>query len=245
MKFLVVDGLRKTRLFYKNQIECICSYAEIIPCISAEDAIFNVIDKEPDIIVASEVLSFRNSFELARILKKMGRRIPLIVISTDDTNALQAIKNDVFAYLLMPILNDVLKDAIEHAIDYINDQLLLKYGTKRNKKKPPIKLTLTNSEYKFIDLEKVVYFAASQSYTEIHYVDGKTDLSCLSLGKIDRMMKDYLFMRISRKTIINLKNIQRIDRKKKVCAVDYMGDLKTFAITPDNLKKLVEASNLI
>ena len=197
MKFLVVDGLRDTRLFYKEQIESISNNAEVIQCMSAEDAIFNVIDREPDIIVTSEILSFRNSFELARILNKMGSRIPVIVIANDTTNALQAIKNNVFDYLLMPVNKDDFKKSVAEAIEYIDKQLILKYGSKnKNNSNLKIRLSIATSGYKLIDAEKIAYFMSNGSYTEIYYTNGETDMSSYYLGKIEKIMEDYNFMRI-------------------------------------------------
>ena len=246
MKFLVVDGLRDTRLFYKEQIDSICDNAEVFQCMSAEDAIFNVIDKEPDIIVTSEILSFRNSFELVRVLNKMGSKIPVIVIASDDTNALQAIRNNVFDYLMMPVEKEVLKSSVAKAIDYIDKQLLLKYGDKnKNSSQPKIRLSITTSGYKLVDSEKIAYFTSNGSYTEIHYTNGETDMSSHFLGKIEKMMEDYLFMRISRSVIINLNKLRKIDRQQKICELEYMNEVRTFSITSSNIKKLEEAGNLI
>lgn len=246
MKFLVVDGLRETRLFYKEQIESICDNAEVFQCMSAEDAIFNVIDREPDIIVTSEILSFRSSFELVRILNKIGSKIPVIVIACDNTNALQAIKNNVFDYLMMPIDKDALKKSVAKAIVYINQQLLLKYGDKQNGNlNPKILLSIARTGYKLIDSDKIAYFISNGSYSEIHYSNGDMDMSSYYLGKIETMMSNYHFMRINRQVIINLKNISRIDKQKKECELELLNELKVFSITHHNLKKLEEASNLI
>ena len=245
MKFLVVDGLRTTRLFYKEQIESITPNADIIQCMSAEDAIFNVIDKEPDIIISSDILSFRNCFEMVRILNKMEKKIPVIVIATDESNALHAIKMNVFAYLQMPVENDILKKTIEDALEFIDDQLVLKYGGRKSK---PVgaKIRLsTVSGYKIIDSDDIAYFLSEGHYTKIYYNDGGSDTSSYFLGKIEEIMEDYHFMRISRSAIINLKNIHSVDRIKRICVLETSGKFVDLSISISNLKLFDEAGNLI
>lgn len=245
MKFLVVDGLRSTRLFFKEQILSITPNAEVYPCVNAEDAVFNLIDVDPDIIISSEILSFRSGFDIVRLLNKLKRKLPVIIVANDSTNALEAIRSNVFDFLLNPVEKEILRDSIARAVDYIDDQLLLKYGNKKNEVvSPKIRLS-TTSGYKLIDLDKIAYFKSDGAYTIIHYANGESDVSSYFLGRIEKIMVDYHFMRISRSVIINLKNIHSVDRSKRVCMLETSKGLQSLSISSTHLKRLEEADNMI
>ncbi|MFA9389785.1 MAG: LytR/AlgR family response regulator transcription factor [Prolixibacteraceae bacterium] len=244
MKFLVIDGLRSTRLNYIQYIENSYDNAQIFQCMSAEDAIFNVIDNEPDIIITSEILPFRNSFELARVLNKMDLKIPVIVLALDDSNALQAIKHNVFDYLILPLQPERLKQSLINARQYIDEQLHLKIG-KKNKDNGHLKMRLsTTSGYKLIDLDTIAYFISDGSYSTIFFTNGQTDVSSYYLGKIEKNISDYHFLRISRSVIINLKKVSSIDRQKNSCSLELETGVKEFAMTKESLRKL-ELSHMI
>lgn len=237
MKFLIVDGLLETRQYYKQQIESVESNAEIFESISAEDAIFSVFENEPDVIIASEILSFRSGFELTKLLNKINNKIPVIIITNDTSNAIDAIKNNVFEYLINPILKEDFQQAIEKSMAFIETKI--SRDRNRHQHKVRVRINTTNG-YKIVDINDLVYCAADGSYTNIGFANGSIEYSSYYLGKIEKMLHDYHFVRISRSAIVNLKMIKHIDRKKEICQLEFNGIQKEFKITKLNLKKLEE-----
>lgn len=236
MKFIVVDGLRERRLVYKELIEKCSKHAEIFQCMSAEDALFTVVDKNPDLIITSEILPFRSGFELARILNQMKIKNPVIIIADDSSNALQAIKLNVFEYLLMPLTIEKMNEVIQNATSYIDQNLHLQL-VKNYDENVRIRLN-TFTGYKLIKLDELAFCVADGSYTRIGFSNGKTDLSSYYLGKIENILAEYQFIRISRSAIVNLKKVNKIDRTKKLCFIEMENGLREFKISKANLNKL-------
>lgn len=236
MKFLIVDGLRTTRLFYKELVESIYENAEIFQCMSAEDAIFNVIDLDPDIIISSEILPFRNGFEMARILNKMNNKTPIILIAEDDTNAIQAIKQNVFDYIVMPISSNKIKVSIANAVGHINKFIHLKMSDRFSEN---IKLRInTIHGFKLINLEEIAYCIAEGVYTQVFFLNGDCEVSNHNLGKIEDSLLGSKFVRISRSVIINLDVIFQIDKTNGVCILELQNGMQEIKISKDNIRKL-------
>lgn len=241
MKFLVVDGLLETRHYFIKQIESVESNAEIFESISAEDAIFSYFENEPDVIIASEILSFRNGFELARLLSKINGIIPVIIITNDASNAIEAIKNHVFEYLINPIQKEDFQITIKKSIEFIENKISRERSI--NQKQLKVRINTTNG-YRIVDINELVYCMADGSYTNIYFTNGSMDYSSYYLGKIEKMLLDHHFVRINRACIVNLNMIKRIDRQKEICQLEFNGFLKEIKITKSNLKKLEEQNIL-
>lgn len=241
VRFLIVDGLDDTRMQYIQLVLQVDKHADIVECISAEDAFFTLFDKDIDVIITSEILSFRNAFELSRMLHKANIKVPVIVIANDGSNAVEAIRSNVFDFLVNPLPDRKFKEAIQKAIDSIEYRLSNK---KRSFKANTMIRISTTKGYKLVDLDELAYCRADGSYTNICFTDGSFNFSSYYLGKIENILNDYHFARINRSVVINLKLIKLIDKQKEICQLDIDGQLKEFKITKSHIKKL-EAENIL
>lgn len=236
MKFLIVDGLSETRNNFRKHLESCVPNAGIFESTSAEDALFNLIDHEINIIISSEILSFRNGFELSRIAQKLNPDIPVIIIANDASNAVEAIRNRVFDFLLEPINPVKFEIAINHAISHIESAL--SKSDKDSNKSMKIRISL-NTGYKLVNLEDLTYCCADGAYTTLYYKSGGIDFSSYNLGKIEKQLMKYHFLRVNRSTIVNMKLLKHIDKHRRSCAIEVSGELKTFRITLQYFDKLV------
>lgn len=236
MKFIIVDGIQQTRTQYEQQILDLVPHAEIIHSMSAEDAIYNVLDKQPDIIIASEILTFRSGFDMVRLLNKINSKIPVIIIANDSSNALEAIKTNVFDYLVHPFDETVLKETLEKAVQHINRHIHVNSGRKFEKNSR-LKIS-TTSGWRLVNLDEVCYCIADGTYTSICFCNGEKEYSSYNLGRIEKVLTNHHFMRISRSVVVNLKKIRRIDKLKDTCTLEMDNEDVSFSISRVNLKKL-------
>ena len=241
VRFLVVDGLYETREQYIELIRQVDKNADIIESISAEDAFVTLFEREIDLIVTSEILSFRNAFALSRVLHKANINVPVIVLANDGSNAVEAIKSNVFEYLIKPLPDRKFIEAIKTAIEAIENKL----SKKKKSFKANVMLRISTTKgYKLVDLDELAYCLADGSYSNICFTDGTVNFSSYYLGKIEKILDEYHFTRINRSAIVNLKLIRLIDKQKEICQLNVGGQIKEFRITKSNLKKL-EAENIL
>ncbi|MBN1768441.1 MAG: response regulator transcription factor [Prolixibacteraceae bacterium] len=234
MKLLIVDGLSETRNYYLDRIAC--EYKnEVYQAVSAEDAAFWMLDIKPDIIITSEILSFRNGFELARLAQKSEMPMPVIVIANDADNAIQAISNGVFDFLLMPVSAKTINYSIEKAVRFIEEK---RAEIKENADGERIRIRVkTANGYRLIDIDKLLYCEAEGAYSHLFFSDGSSYYTTYNLGRIEKLIENYRFIRINRSALVSLGNIREINKKEGLCI---MNDekLTQFKITKNYIRKL-------
>jgi len=81
MRFLIVDNNIDRRLRIKAIVQSFPQISEILESDSAEDALFQIFDSQPSIMVISTILHGRTGFELAYLLNRLHHPIRIIVIS--------------------------------------------------------------------------------------------------------------------------------------------------------------------
>ncbi|MBN2262788.1 MAG: response regulator [Prolixibacteraceae bacterium] len=235
MNFLVVDSIDQTRNKYRSFIEQTVANSQVFDCSNAEDAFFTLFDKGGDVIVCSETLSFRSGYELASLVKKIKPNIPVIIIAHDDKNALQAIKCKVFDILVEPYNLQQFSESINKAVDSFNQNISTDHVT--NKESIKIQLGLANG-YRFVDIDQLAYCMADGAYTNLYFNSGESELSGYYLGRIEKLLDNFHFVRINRSVLINLKFLKQIDKRTETCELVVNGESKLFKINRVNINNL-------
>lgn len=238
MRIAVVDAMDNRRMAYITMILKLDPYAEITECISAEDALFAILDQPVDVIICAEFLPLRSAFELSRLLKKLTNQIPVVVISSDQAKAMDAIKNEVFAYLMDPITIEKLQTTFAKLIQYHNQKI--RYLLK-NQSEADLKIKMnTIHGYKLVPINELAYCEADGAYTVIVYSNGSTELSSYNLGRIARVLEDFHFIRVSRSCMVNSRKIEKIDRITRQCLLRMDMEYRTLKISRKQIDLLEE-----
>jgi two-component system LytT family response regulator len=217
MRLLIIDGIVSTRNEYINLIDN--KYlSDVSEANSAEDAAFHILERKPDVIITSDVLSFRSGYDLAKLITDLDLKIPVIVISNDTDRAILAITNNVFDFIVSPVNSLRLNDAIERALGTIKEMY-------ESKDKAPdtadVKVKInTPSGFRLIELNRLMYCEAEGTYTKLYFNDGEWYYSTYNLGKIEDLIKDYFFIRINRSVVINLRKVKFINKKDETCVLE-------------------------
>lgn len=66
------------------------------------------------------------------------------------------------------------------------------------------------------DLSKILYFTAGHTYADVHYADGQTYKSTMTMTQIEHGLADNWVCRVNRSTIINFHCVYTIDWSKHV-----------------------------
>jgi DNA-binding LytR/AlgR family response regulator len=217
MRLLITDGIASTRKEYIDLIDK--KYlSDVSEANSAEDAAFHILQRKPDVIITSDVLSFRSGYELAKLVNDLDMKIPVIVISNDTDRAILAITNNVFDFIVRPVNSFRINGAIERALSAIKKMYECK-NEAPNTNDVKVKIN-TPSGFRFIELDRLMYCEAEGTYTKLYFNDGEWYYSTYNLGKIEGLIKDYFFIRINRSVVINLKKVKFINRKDETCMLE-------------------------
>lgn len=202
---LVVDDERLAR---KDLISMLSDYECIETINEAEDvnSAIQMIEKvDPNLIFLDIQMPGDSGFDL---LNKTDYKGKIIFATAFDEYALRAFEVNALDYLLKPITHQRLKKAIEKLDTEIKADSKFEYTLK-----PDDRLLLTvGTKLVFIKVNSIIAIESDGDYTRIITNDGNKGLVSKSMKEWESRLPVNYFCRIHRTTIINLEQIEKIDK---------------------------------
>jgi len=158
---------------------------------------------KPDVVFLDIQLSRENGFDL---LEKVEKDFKLIFVTAFDEYAIRAFEVNALDYLLKPVNPERLAKAIERLseeneaknefrpLEY-NDRIFLELGARSV----------------FLKISDISHINAAGDYSEIRTVDRKKLLIEKPLREWEERLPEKNFLRIHRRTIVNLEEIEHIE----------------------------------
>lgn len=207
---------------------------------SVEQALPIVIQQNPDVIFLDVELKNSSGFELVSSIQALSIDPQIIFTTAYHKYAIQAIRCAAFDFLLKPILEQDLHQAINRALTYKNqqekpqqiDQLLEQLDKHKR-----IRFN-TRSGFILVDPTEIDYIQADWNYSELFLQNGKNEVLSMNIGSVEKVLPCGRFHRISRSIIINLEKLLKVDRKKKSCLVVTFTGEKEFDLPAKRMKGL-------
>jgi len=205
MKAIIIDDERLARMELKKLLVPFKEIEVIDEAINAKDAIDKISQLKPDLIFLDIQMPGKNGFELLEDLDV----VPDVIFTTAyDEYALKAFEYNALDYLLKPIEQKRLEEAIRRVIE---KNLLKEENQKNNLLKPDDQVFVKDGEHCwFVKLEDVRLFESEGNYVRIYFQDFKP-LILRTLNYLDERLDRKTFFRASRKHIINLRWIDKIE----------------------------------
>jgi len=205
-----LKGLEKKLNSLFPQIEVIGKFQ--IP----EDAIMHIEQEEPELLFLDIEMPRINGFELLSKLKTVNFQVIFVTAYSDY--AIEAFKKSAVDYILKPIDNDDLEDAVQKALKNIaleRDQssnaklveLLSDTVFKKNKVIVP-----TAKGVSFIPEEEVLHLEGYEGYTRIHLIDKTLLTSSYNLGKFEKLLSPKFF-KCHKSHIVNLERVRHFENE--------------------------------
>jgi two-component system LytT family response regulator len=207
MKTIIIDDERLAR---KELISLLAEHKNIeiiAECANAHEGKEKIEGLKPDLIFLDIQMPEKTGFDLLEELD----HIPFVVFVTAyNEYAIKAFEVNAFDYILKPIDPERLKQTLakinptkispvsdngetENKLGY-NDQIFIKDGEK----------------CWFVKLENIRYFESEGNYVKVFF-DNNKPLILKSLSNIENKLEEKLFFRTSRKHIVNMKWIKKVD----------------------------------
>jgi two-component system LytT family response regulator len=202
MKTLIIDDERLARKELMTLLEVHKDIEIVDEAVNAEDAIEKISLHQPGLIFLDVQMPGKTGFDLLEELDK----VPQVIFTTAyDEFALKAFEVSALDYLLKPIQSDRLADALRK-VNYSSDGVLQdqKLG------KDDSVFVKDGDKCWFVKLEKVRLFESDGNYIKV-YFDTFRPMIHKSLNALDERLDERTFFRASRKHIINLGWVEKID----------------------------------
>lgn len=102
-----------------------------------------------------------------------------------------------------------------------------------------MKIKISNIDgYFFEEAKNLIYIIAEGSYSNIFLKDGRKIVVSYNLSKIQVVLKDHHFIRISRSVIINIQMVTYIDKNSLSCHLIAGEEKIAFSISKIALERL-------
>lgn len=244
IKVIVVDDEPEARELLVTLLE---DYPNIIVTAqtgSVDEALGVIATDQPDLVFLDIHMPKKTGFDLVIALRNLNIKSHIIFVTAYDQYAIQAVKHAAFDYLLKPINEEELKNAItrfqsERSKIDLSDKLEVLFNSFNGNSRLRF---YTRNGFIFINLHEIIYLEADGNYSNIYLLNNKNVTITQSLGQIENELSSKEFFRVNRSAIINLKFLTRVNRRSKMCHIS-TGEIDLeFSITLEQIKILESLS---
>jgi two-component system, LytTR family, response regulator len=172
----------------------------------------------PDLLFLDIEMPMLNGFD---VLEELGRDLPfdIIFITAYDNFGIQAVKFSALDYLLKPVQNRELKEAIDkhqkkamHKVPSEQIEVLLN-NVQAEKKGKVGKIALASKEsIEFVDPQQIVCCEANSNYTNVYLEAGRKRVISKTLKEFEDMLSFYQFFRPHNSFLVNLRGVNEFIR---------------------------------
>lgn len=226
IKALIVDSEYNSRNLLRLLLKEYCPEIQLLGMADSTDLAYDLIEQhQPDLLFLDIMAPQDSGFDLLKRVAKMDMEV--VFVTSSDAYALQAIKYQVFDYLLKPIDIDELKNTIakikiqwhkKHKKEASKKQAL--NWSDRVQEMKQISIPYQNGR-EFIPIKKIEYCKADGACTWIFMENGTKILSTKNLGEYEKILPSpvsqfhHCFFRIHHSIVLNLSAIRKFNRKEK------------------------------
>ena len=213
IKAILIDDEAKALEGLQIKVNNFFKEIEIVAlCNNPKTAIEKINNLKPDLVFIDIEMPVLSGFDV--LAKIDNPTFEVIFVTAYNNYAIEAIKNSAIGYVVKPIDNDELKQAVNAAIKNINQktafekniELLNSLGHKTtNSIAIPSQKGLS-----FMKIKDIVRFEGIDGYTKIYCNSGKTLLSSYNIGKFYKMLDDTSFFLCHKSHLINLNHVNSI-----------------------------------
>jgi two-component system, LytTR family, response regulator len=172
----------------------------------------------PNLLFLDIEMPMLNGFD---VLEELGRNLPfdIIFITAYDNFGIQAVKFSALDYLLKPVQNKELKEAIDKHLQKSQQKIpaeqidMLISNVNAEKKGKVGKIALASKEsIEFVEPMEIICCEANSNYTNVHLSEGRKKVISKTLKEFEDMLAPYQFFRPHNSYLINLRRVKEFIR---------------------------------
>ncbi len=158
--------------------------------------------EKPDVVLMDIRMPGVDGLEAAEHICQLDKAPAIIFITAYDEYALEAFKVHAVDYLLKPVREEKLKQALEHACQLNRAQISAIKDKTSHRKNITAKIS---GNIKLIPLDNIYYFLAEQKYVTVKHTNGETIIED-TLKELQVEFEEK-FIRVHRKALVSKKFI--------------------------------------
>jgi len=184
----------------------------VAECYNGIDALEAIRKYNPGLVFLDVEMPKMNGFEMLGQLQSVNFEI--IFTTSYDQYALKAIRFSAIDYLLKPVDEEELRNAVQKVIRRsqkpIVEQLEILMQKIYQPSTPVSKIAMPTMEgFQMIKIDSIISCEADSNYTILHLKSHKKIVVCRNLKDIEELLDDHSFTRVHRGYVVNLNEVEK------------------------------------
>ncbi len=215
LRTLIVDDEPVARRVLREELETISDINVVGEADSGASALDLIAEERPDLILLDLQMPEMSGLDVVRSLKA-GRHVPAIVVVTAyDSYALQAFEAGAIDYLLKPVGQDRLKEAVERARRLTSREAIERLAQLQELGEPGAAprarriIGKVGEEYFLLNADEIFAFQADGDLVWIITAKRKF-LAAQTLKALEERLRNTNFRRIHRSLLVNVDHVRKM-----------------------------------
>lgn len=195
-----------------------CPEVEVIAlCNDAIEAKEKILRLQPQLVFLDIAMPRKSGFDLLNDLMEVNFEV--IFVTAYENYMLQAFRFSAVDYLLKPVEDDLLREAVKRAADRISkkagslavETLLQNLRNREGSQK--MKLCIPSVKgYQVLSLSEIIYCEASSNYTNFHFTERPMICSSKLMQDYESLLEDCGFARVHKSFMVNMEHVKEYIR---------------------------------
>ncbi len=215
---ILVDDEPRGLSSLRTLLQMNCPEVNVLACCQdANDAVEKVRQQSPQLIFLDVAMPGKNGFDLLRELG--GISFEIIFVTAHNSYMLQAFRFSAVDYLLKPVEDEMLSEAVQRAIKRINDKTegahlqTFLHNMQQNGTVKKMKLCVPSTRgVRVIEITTIIYCEANSNYTNFYLNNGESLCSSKPIYEYETLLEDSSFIRVHKSFLVNLEHIKEYIR---------------------------------
>lgn len=229
IRAVIIDDVEVMRVTLKKVLAQF-PHIELVGEASSFDEARDVINAlQPDLLFLDIDLNGLTSVDL---IGELNCTPKIIFITSHENFAVKAFELNAVDYIIKPISAKRISKAIEKLTTPQDENADLSAENDETFQSDQIILLNFDNKMNFIKIKDINYIEAYGNYTKVNMEDGKLSITYNSIKNWDSKLPEDIFIQIHRSTIVNLLNVQKIEKWTNDTGRLYLKDVeKPFEIS--------------
>lgn len=218
IKTILVDDEPRGISSLQKLLQFNCPEVEIIAtCNSANEAKEKINLLKPQLVFLDIAMPEKNGFDLLNELGEINFEI--IFVTAYNDFILQAFRFSAVDYLLKPVDDNLLTEAVKRASKKIEgtagghhiETLLHNLRSKEGGQKMKICIP-SQKGFQVVSLSEIIYCEACSNYTNFHFAERPVICASKPIHEFETLLEDSGFVRVHKSFVVNLEHIKEYIR---------------------------------
>ena len=199
-------------------LEMNCPEIEVInSCTGAEEARTAIMQQQPELVFLDIAMPGKTGFDLLRDLPEI--KFEIIFVTAHNNYMIQAFHFSAVDYLLKPVEDDLLTEAVKRAARRIEQNTdgrqieTLLHNMRHKGMVHKIKLCIPSLKgFLVVEIPDIIYCEADSNYTNFHFTNRAAICASKPIHEYEALLEDCNFVRIHKSFMVNLEHVREYIR---------------------------------